>query len=174
MANWFAPEFDAKKAGWKSGQAPIGMQMDEAVPEEHAWISKYPLYPPKRPIAATICGNDVVLMRGTFELPLAKEGHRYRIRVNGSIHDNSGEGFAVYLNGKLLGKIDQGVTAWRRQALRGSHVWKEHLDALKGGKVTIAVANYPMNDWNPERFIPAIGPVSVWVEEQEIPSLSFK
>jgi hypothetical protein len=173
MANWFAQEFDAKKAGWKSGKAPIGMQMDETVPENIAWISKYALYPPKRPMAATISGNDVVLMRGTFDLPPAKEGHRYRIRVNGSIHDNSGEGFEVYINGKLLGKVDQGVTAWRKQGLRGSHIWKEHLDELKGGKVTIAVANYPMNNWSAERFIPAIGPVSVWVEQQKLPPLDI-
>ncbi len=171
MENWFAAEFDAKKAGWKSGKAPFGMKMEETVPESQAWISKYVLYPPKRTMPTTIVGNDVVLMRGTFELPSVKEGHRYRIRLDGSIHDNSGEGYAVYINGKLLTQIDNGVTGWRKQSLRGSHVWKEALDDLRGGKVTIAVANYPMNDWNPEHFIPAIGPLSVWVEEQKLPPL---
>jgi hypothetical protein len=29
-----------------------------------------------------------------------------------------------------------------------------------------------MNDWNPDYFIPAIGPLSMWVEEQKIPPLS--
>ena len=173
MANWFASGFDAKKAGWKRGQAPIGMNMDEDIPEEYAWISKYPLYSAKRPVAATVCGNDVVLMRGAFNLPPAKEGHRYRIRLDGSIHENSGEGYAIYLNGKLLNKDDQGVTAWRRQGLRGSHIWEEHLKALKGGDVTIVIANYPMNNWDNKRFIPAIGPLSVWVEEQKIPSLEI-
>ncbi|MBT8043346.1 MAG: hypothetical protein KJO79_00215, partial [Verrucomicrobiae bacterium] len=171
MENWFAAEFDAKGADWKTGKAPIGMKLAENVPEKIAWIAKYALYPLKPPMATTICVKDVVLMRGSFELPAAREGHRYRIRLEGSIHDNSGEGYAIYLNGKLLNKDDRGVTAWRRQGLRGSHVWAGHLDQLNGGKVTIAVANYPMTNWNPERFIPAIGPLSVWVEEQKIPDL---
>jgi hypothetical protein len=173
MENWFAPVFDAKKAGWKSGQAPFGMQMEETVPEEFAWISKYPLYPTKRTMPKTITSNDVMLMRGTFELPAAKEGHRYRIRVDGSIHDNSGEGFQIYVNGKQLAQIDKGVNGWRKQGLRGSHVWDEFLDEFKGGKVTIAVANYPMNDWDTEHFLPAIGPLSLWVEEQKIPLLNM-
>jgi hypothetical protein len=172
--NWFAPDFDAKKAGWKSGRAPFGMKLEEAVPEAQAWIAKYPLYPLKRPMPATVVENDVVLMRGTFDLPPAKPGHRYRIRVDGSIHDNSGEGYALYVNGKLLAEIKNGVTGWRKQGLRGSHVWQEFLPELNGGKVTIAVAHFPMSDWDPERFIPAIGPVSVWVEEQKLPELYAK
>lgn len=172
MDNWFAPAFDAKKAGWKSGQAPFGMKMDEMVPEAQTWISKYALYPPKRQMPSTVTSNDVVLMRGTFELPPLKEGHRYRIRLDGSIHENSGEGYALYLNGKLLTEVKNGVHAWRRQGLRGSHVWQEHLDDFKGGKVTIAVANFPMNNFDPEYFIPAIGPLSVWVEEQKLPPVA--
>ncbi len=169
MDNWFAPAFDAKKAGWKSGQAPFGMKLAETVPEADAWISKYPPYPPKRPMPATVIGNDVVLMRGAFELPPLKEGHRYRIRLDGSIHENSGEGYALYLNGKLLNEAKNGVYAWRKQGLRGSHVWQENLDDFKGGKVTIAVANFPMSNYDPEYYIPAIGPLSVWVEEQKLP-----
>jgi hypothetical protein len=172
IENWFAPSFDATKAGWKSGPAPFGMKMEETVPENIAWISKYPLYPPKRTMPATVIGNDVVLMRRTLDLPPLKEGHRYRVRLEGSIHDNSGEGYAIYLNGKLLTQVNAGVTAWRRQGLRGSHVWQENLDDLKAGKVTIAVANFPMNNWDPASFIPAIGPLSVFVEEQKLPAFT--
>ncbi len=172
MDNWFSPAFDTKKAGWKSGQAPFGMKLDEKIPDDVAWITKYPLYPPKRPMPTTVIGNDVLLMRGTFELPPVKEGHRYRIRLDGSIHDNSGEGYALYLNGKLLTEVKNGVYAWRKQGLRGSHVWQEYLDNFKGGKVTIAVANFPMNNFEPEYYIPAIGPLSVWVEEQKLPPVA--
>jgi len=172
MDNWFSPAFDAKKAGWKSGQAPFGMKLDEKVPDVVAWITKYPLYPLKRPMPTTVIGNDVLLMRGTFELPPIKDGHRYRIRLDGSIHDNSGEGYAIYVNGKLLTEVKNGVIGWRKQGLRGSHVWQEYLDEFKGGKVTIAVANFPMSIFDPEYFIPAIGPLSVWVEEQKIPSVA--
>lgn len=169
--NWFMPEFDHKKAGWKSGVAPFGVQMDEMLPTNIAWLAKYPIYPLKRPLPTTIVDNDVVLMRQTIELPPLKEGFRYRIRLDGSIHANSGEGYAIYVNGKLLVEQKNGVTAWRRQGIRGSHIWPDFRDEFKGGKVTIAVANYPMSNWMPGDFIPAIGPLSVWVEEMKIPQL---
>lgn len=169
--NWFATDYDAKKAGWKTGRAPFGVKMDENVPENIAWIAKYPIYPLKRTLAATVIDNDVVLMRGTFDLPAAKPGHRYRIRVHGSIHDNSGEGYALYLNGKPLYEIKEGVVGWRKQGLRGSPIWQDSLADLKGGKATIAIAHFPMSNWKADHFIPALGPVSVWVEEQKLPEL---
>jgi Carbohydrate esterase, sialic acid-specific acetylesterase len=170
--NWFAPEFDVKKAGWKNGQAPFGMKMAESVPEAEAWLSKYPLYPMKRNMPTTVIGDDVVLLRKTIELPPIKEGHRYRIRLDGSIHANSGEGYAIYVNGKQLTEMKRGVNGWRRQGLRGSHVWQENLEDFQGGKVTIAIANFPMSDFDPDYYLPAIGPLSVWVEEQKLPILA--
>ncbi|MCH7225702.1 sialate O-acetylesterase [Haloferula sp. A504] len=167
--NWFAPDFDPQKAGWRSAPAPFGMAMEEERPEGVQWLAKYALYPVKRPLPTTVVENDVLLMRGSFELPPVKDGHRYRIRVDGSINGNSGEGFAIYVDGRLLGEQKNGVTAWRRQGLRGSHVWQEFRDDFGGGKVTIAVANFPMSNWNPDSFIPAIGPLSVWIEEQKLP-----
>ncbi len=169
MENWFMPEFDTKKAGWWSGSAPFGVQMDEMVPTNLAWIAKYPPYPLKRTLPKTIVENDVLLMRKTFEFPPLKDGYRYRIRLEGSVHDNSGEGYAIYINGKLVAEQKNGVTAWRRQGVRGSHVWTDFRDEFKGGKVTIAVANFPMSNWKPDAFIPAVGPLSVWVEEMKLP-----
>jgi len=171
MENWFDPGFDTSKAGWKTAPAPFGVAMEENVPEAMAWIAKYPPYPLKRPMPKTVIDNDVFLMRGTFELPPAKEGHRYRIRLNGSIHDNSGEGYAIYVNGKLIGEQKNGVTSWRKQGPRGSYVWKEFGNDFKGGKVTIAVANFPMSNWKSDDRIPPIGPLSVWIEEQKLPKL---
>ena len=173
LAQWFSPEFDPKKAGWKSGAAPFGVKLEENVPEQLSWIAKYPLYPLKRTLPATVVENDVVLMRQTFELPPLQEGHRYRIRVDGSIHENSGEGFAIYINGKLLAEVKDGVAAWRKQGLRGSAVWQDFLDDFKGGKVTIAVASFPMANYDPLHFIPAIGPLSVWIESQKLPDLGM-
>jgi len=46
------------------------------------------------------------------------------------------------------------------------------LNNFKGGKVTIAVASFPMNNFEPEYYIPAIGPLSVWVEEQKLPPVA--
>ncbi|MEI6177487.1 MAG: hypothetical protein WCS43_11395 [Verrucomicrobiota bacterium] len=46
------------------------------------------------------------------------------------------------------------------------------MNNFKGGKVTIAVASFPMNNFEPEYYIPAIGPLSVWVEEQKLPPVA--
>lgn len=167
--NWFAPDFDAKKAGWKNAAAPFGMAMPAERPEAVHWLEKYALYPIENAQPTTVVDNDVLLIRGSFDLPPAKDDHRYRIRVHGSINGNSGEGFALYVNGKLMGEIKNGVTAWRRQGLRGCHVWEEFREDFAGGKVTVAVANFPMSNWNPGRFIPALAPLSVWIEEQKMP-----
>ena len=158
--------FDAKKAGWKSGSAPFGVEKDTNIYPDWYGPSKYTS--PK-----TVTGKDVLLLRQSFDLPPLNEGHRYRIRVGGSAHANSGEGYAVYVNGKLLAESKEGITAWRRQGgqPRGSHVWADFLNEFKGGKVTIAVANFPMNNRLDDGFLPAGPPLSVWLEEMKLPPL---
>ncbi|HUU30569.1 MAG TPA: sialate O-acetylesterase, partial [Phycisphaerae bacterium] len=106
MQNWFAPDFDAAKAGWKKGLPPFG-QLDGKLE---------PLGQCER---GSICGcgekpktlweKEVLLVRGTFEIPPLKEGHRYRFVLGGSDHVNAGEGFAIYVNGKLLAESSVGV-----------------------------------------------------------------
>jgi hypothetical protein len=70
--NWFAKEFDVNKAGWKKAPAPFGKTVEKQWPENVAWIVKYPLYPAKRPQPTTVINQDVLLMRGTFDLPPVK------------------------------------------------------------------------------------------------------
>lgn len=166
MENWFAVAFDAGKAGWKSGAAPFGVAKDPNVYPE--WYG-----PSRRGPAKTIIENDVVMLRQTFDLPPLKSGHRYRIRVNGSVHANSGEGYALYLNGKLLAESKAGVTAWRKEGWkpRGGHVWADVREEFGGGKVTLAVCTFPMNNRAPDSFIPAGPPLSVWLEEMKLPPL---
>ena len=165
MENWSAPDFDAKKAGWQSGSAPFGVAKDPVTYPE--WYG-----PSRRTPPQTVCEKDVLLMRQTFDLPPAKEGHRYRIRINGSVHANYGEGYAIYVNGKLLAESKAGITAWRKQGWkpRGSHVWADVRGEFKGGKVTIAVSNFPMNNKTAEGFLPASrDPLGVWLEEMKLP-----
>ena len=168
LTNWFMTTYDAKAAGWQSAPAPFGVRLEEMTPSNIAWLAKYPEYPLKRPMAKTICEKDVLLLRGCFEFPPVKAGYRYRIRVDGSIHENPGEGYAIYINGKLLAEQKEGVLNFRAQGLRGSPVWDDFRDEFKGGKVTIAVANFPMNNWNAS-FMPFRAPLRVWVEEMKIP-----
>jgi len=89
------------------------------------------------------------------------------------VHSNSGEGYAIYVNGKLLAESKAGVTAWRREGAkpRGGHVSPDFLSEFKGGKVTIGVANFPMNNAREDGFIPARAPLSVWMEEMKLPPL---
>jgi len=166
MESWFAPDFDAKKAGWKSGAAPFGVQGDEPPVPTPAWYQGG-----KRSKPETAFKGDVLLLRRSFDLPALKDGHRYRVRVGGSIHANSGEGYAIYVNGKLLSESKAGVVAWRREGgkPRGGHVWADFRDEFKTGRVTIAVSSFPMNNRSGDGFIPARAPLSVWLEEMKLP-----
>jgi hypothetical protein len=166
MENWFSPDFDVKKAGWKSGVGPFGVEKDPI--EYPEWYGPSKRFPPK-----TVCEKDVLLLRRSCDLPPLKDSYRYRVRVGGSAHANSGEGYAIYVNGKLLAESKGGVVAWRREGVkpRGGHVWADLRDLFQGGKATIAVANFPMNDRPADRFIPAGAPLSVWLEESKVPPL---
>jgi len=165
MENWFARDFDAKKAGWKSGAAPFGERSDNLkLPD---WLKDRV----GKRAPATLCEDDVLLLRQSFDLPPLKEGHRYRIRVGGSAHNNMGEGYAIYVNGKLLAESKSGIVAWRREGHRprGGHVYPEFRDEFKSGKVTIAVSNFPMDNRPPEALIPPGDTLSVWMEEMRLP-----
>lgn len=174
--NWFAVDFDAKKAGWKTAPAPFGKTVPKEWPENMEWMAtRYGhMYPAERPQPTTVIENDVLLMRKTVDLPAAKPGHRYRVLVTGSINANSGEGFAIYANGKLMGERKSGVTSWRRQGLSGSLVWSEFMDDFKGGPLTLAIANFPMNNYKAGDPPPAIGPLSVTIQQQMIPDVQAK
>ena len=169
MENWFAPDFDPKKSGWKSGPAPFGgNRKNEGAPDRPDWYRA-----PPRPVAATDFDSDGVLLRQTFGLPAFKDGHRYRIRVAGSARANSGDGYAIFINGENLIDVKTGIAAWRREGgrPRGSHIWNDFRGEFNGGKVTIAVTGFPMTNWPETRFVPDREPLSIWIEEMKIPTL---
>jgi len=164
--NWFAPDFDARKAGWKSGLPPFG-QLDGK------------LAPLGKCGAEGICGcgvtpktlwaKEVILMRGTFQIPALKEGCRYRIVVGGSAHVNAGEGFALYVNGKLLAESKSGVGKRQGGQPRGGHIYADFRDEFKGSKVTIAVMSFLRYNHPRHKPYPPRGHITVWMEEQKIP-----
>ena len=167
MENWFAVDFDVKKAGWKSGAAPFGERSDNLnLPD---WLKDRV----GKRAPATPCENDVLLLRQSFDLPPFKEGHRYRIRIGGSAHNNMGEGYAIYVNGGLLAESRSGIVAWRREGgrPRGGHMYPEFRHEFKGGKVTLAVSNFPMDNRPIEALIPPGDTLSVWMEEMNLPPL---
>ena len=169
MANWVASEFDAGKAGWKKGLQPFG-QLDGKL----AALSEKCTGPfcqcgvkPK-----TLWEKEVLLVRGTIDLPRLKEGHRYRIVVGGAAHVNSGEGYALYANGKLLAQSSAGVAVRQGGQPRGAHIYNDVRDEFKDGKVTISATSFLRYN-HPRRGIqPPRGHFWLRIEEQKLPPVA--
>jgi hypothetical protein len=170
MENWAAPDFDAKKAGWKTGAAPFGQKGGELVPLGGCKGNFCDCgVPPK-----TLWDKEVLLMRQSFEIPPLKEGHRYRIVVGGSAHVNAGEGFALYADGKLLAESAHGVYKRQGGQPRGAHVYADALPDFRDGKVTIALKSFLRYNHPRIKNYPPSGHISVWLEEQKIPPIATR
>jgi hypothetical protein len=170
MTNWFAVDFDAVKAGWKTGAAPFGQRNGQLValrancanPQCGCGI-----------VPKTLWEKEVLLMRQTFEIPKLNPGNRYRLVVGGSGHDYSGEGFALYVNGKLLSEAKGGYYK-RGGNPRGGHVWADFMPEFQGGKVTIAVKSFLRHTYWANQNVPPHGHISVWMEEANVPDVALK
>jgi len=182
MANWFAPEFDPVKAGWKLGKAPFGRMGDKL--DRRRPRCNGPLCGCSE-IPATLWEKEVLLMRQTFDIPPVKEGHAYRFILGGAGCDRSGEGFAIYVNGKLLTRAAGGF--FRYSGIRGGYLFDDILPEFKGGKVTIADINFlrythfrnkttyfgPYRDYY-AKPVPPNGHVSLWMEEAKLSPATLK
>lgn len=166
--DWFGNNYKATGAEWKKGLQPFG-QLDGV------------LAPLVESCTASFCGcsikpkslweKEVLLMRSEVELPPFKEGHRYRIIVGGASHVNSGEGYAIYLNGKLLAESTRGVAVRQGGQPRGAHIFTDVKDGITDGKVTIAAKSFLRYN-HPRRGIqPPRGHFWLRIEEQKIPSV---
>jgi len=165
MENWFATGFDAAKAGWKKGLPPFGQLGGKLEP-----LSKTCTNPICGCATAprTLWEKEVLMVRGTFDVPPLRDGHRYRIVVGGSAHVNAGEGYAIYVNGKLLNESSAGVGKRQGGQPRGGHIYADFRDEFKDGKVTIAVDSFLRYN-SPQGPIPPRGHLTVWLEEQKLP-----
>ena len=182
MENWFALEFDPVEAGWKSGRAPFGQmggKLDRRRPRCNGPLCGCCEIP------ATLWAQEVLLMRQTFEIPPLKAGHVYRLILGGAGCDRSGEGFAIYVNGKLLTEIEGGF--FRYSGVRGAYLFDDILPEFKTGKVTISVINFlrythfrnkttyfgPHPDYY-AKPVPPNGHVSLWMEEARLSPATLK
>jgi len=171
MEDWYSPEFDPQKAGWKRGQSAFG-NWDGKIPEYNGPCSNPNCY--GKTEVKTLWDKEVLLLHGTFTVPPMKEGYRYRLRVNDGDHVGSGGGYAIYINGKLL--IEQHHCAGRGQGAKpkGAFVTKEFLEDFQGGKVTIAVKTFlrfnSKYKVKPTTRIPQ-GRISLHFEEQRLPPM---
>jgi len=57
----------------------------------------------------TFWEKEVLIMRTKLKLPPFKEDHRYRLLVGGMSHVQGGDGFEIYVNGKLMHQRKNGV-----------------------------------------------------------------
>jgi hypothetical protein len=176
MENWYANAFVPAKAGWKKGKSPFANYM-----------GKLPL----RPItkcsanctgpgcfgatpANTLWEKEVLLMRGAFQIPPLKAGHRYRIRVNDGEHVGAGGGYIIYINGTPLMEMKQGNGRGAGGKPKGAYLTREFLEDFQGGEVTIAVKTFiRFNDKykvTPKDRIPQ-GKISLHLDEQKLPPM---
>ena len=160
-----ASGFDAAEAGWKKGLAPFGQLGGELEPLSESCAAPFCGCGEK---PKTLWENEVLMMRGTFEFPPLQEDRRYRIVVGGSAHVNAGEGFALYVNGKLLTESNVGVGKRQGGQPRGATIYADLRDEFQGGEVTISVHSFLRYN-NPRGPIPPRGHLTVWMEEARIP-----
>jgi len=105
------------------------------------------------------------MVRGTFDIPPLKKGYRYRIVLGGSNHVNTGEGYAIYVNGKLLAESKSGVPNRQGGQPRGGYIYADFRDDFKGPKVTIAATSFLRYDKTPTPQ----GHLTLWLEEAKTP-----
>jgi len=166
MENWFAPDFDAAKAGWKKGLPPFGNK--EGKLEPLGACTNNPCL--CGVIPRTLWEKEVMLIRGTFDIPAFKDGHRYRFVVGGSNHVMAGEGYAIYVNGKLAAESKTGVPNRAGGQPRGGHVYADLRGEFKGGKVTVAATSFLQFNRRGSEGRP-MGHLTLWLEEQKLPPL---
>jgi len=165
MENWFATDFDAAKAGWKTAAAPFGQKngkleaLNSGCKVPHCGCGIVP---------KTMWDKEVLLMRQTFDVPPLDKDHRYRIVVGGAGHPWSGEGYALYVNGKLVSESKGGYYKSGGDA-RGAFVFNELLPDFTSGKVTIAVKSFLRQNGFRDKQAPPSGHLSVWLESAKLP-----
>jgi hypothetical protein len=115
MDAWYTPAFDAKAAGWKKGFAPFGQWDGKLITEtngrsymDRMGVCKNDFCRCDEPMN-TLWDKEVLLMRTKIKFPPFEEGHRYRLLLGGMTHVPSGEGFRIYVNGKLMKQRERGI-----------------------------------------------------------------
>ena len=176
METWFAPAFDPASAGWKTGKSPFAHYKGQ--------LPQHPIHKCSGNCtgpgcyggtkANTLWEKEVLLIRGTFNIPTLKTGHRYRIRVHDGNHVGSGGGHIVYINGRPLAETTTCTGRGGGGQPKGAFITRDFLEDFQGGEVTIAVKTFlRFNDKykvKPTERIPQ-GKISLHVEEMKLPPM---
>lgn len=168
MEDWYKPEFDPIKNGWKQGMAPFGSSDGEK-----AYFTG----------STKVCGmsfcecggepktlweKDVIMLHGQFELPPFEEGYCYRLLHGGISHVGSGGGYRVYINGKLFHENKSGTDRRGGGVPKGKVITKDWWPHLSKGKVTLAAVSFMKNHPRTKKFG---GNFSIFLERMKVPPL---
>jgi hypothetical protein len=165
MENWFAPDFDPAKSGWKKGLPPFGQFQGKltANGDRNPWNE----------LPRTLWENEVLLVRGTFEFPPLKPGHLYRLRVQTGQGVGAGDGFKVFINGQPLVENKLGLGRREGDTIRGGWITPGFAGQLGKGPVTIAATSFLRYGDRAIVQMPPVpqGIISLWLEERKLPPL---
>jgi hypothetical protein len=141
MEQWFDPGFDAARAGWKKGQAPFGQYAGKLVTDAeacgHAFKGATGLTGMR-----TFWDKEVLLVRGRFGFPSPEPGYIYRIRILTGDQVGVGDGYRLYVNGRLLTEIQQGVGRREGGKPRGGFIAEDFVSEFGKGPVTLAATTF--------------------------------
>lgn len=180
---WKEADFDPSKAtGWQVGLAPFGSMDGQLKPLRPRCNGRFCgcSEEPK-----TLWDKEVLLMQQTFEIPDLKPGHVYRLILGGAGCDRTGEGFAIYVNGKLLKQSNGGF--FRYTGIRGAYLFDDAFPDFQGGEVTIAIMSFlrythfrngttyfgPNSDYY-AKPVPPNGHVNLWMQEAKLSKETLK
>ncbi len=155
MKFWPTRDFDPEKAGWKKGLAPFANVLKGTG-------CTYP-YCGCGDKPNTLWDKEVLAIRRTFDLPPMKPGHRYRLLVGGRSHVYTGDGWAVYVNGRMFAETKSMGGMGSGALPKGAFITTEWFNDLKGGKVVVAAIAFhgPRKD-KANHF-------NIWFEEMKLP-----
>jgi hypothetical protein len=170
MENWFAPDFDPVKAGWKKGQPPFGQLEGKLVTDTVE--RRNPDCRATGPMR-TLWDKEILLVRGTFQFPSLKPGHLYRVRVEMGQHVGSGDGYKLYLNGKVIQEVKDGIGRRGGGVPRGVVINGEFAAEFAKGPVTIAATSCLRYGDKAIVSMPPVprGLLSIWIEEMKVPAI---
>jgi len=160
------PSFDPVKAGWKTGLAPFGAINGKL--ETKAGNCPLDFCRHGLPMK-TLWENEVLLLKGKFKFPALKEGHRYRFVIGGMSHVSAGEGYRIYVNGKLFQERKRNID--RREGAKhiGGHIHNEWWSDFNGGETEISFVSFMggKQGWQNRHLM-------IWVQEMKLPPLGEK
>lgn len=171
MENWFMPEFDPGKAGWKKGRSPFGQYQGKLVTDAPRCSNLDCAHTdPMR----TLWDKEALLVRGTLQFPPLRPGHIYRIRVGMGQHVGSGDGYRIYINGRQLIETKYGVGRRQGAKPRGGFITKQFVEEFNKGPVTIAATSFLRYGSRAIVTMPPVpqGIFSLWLEEMKLPPIS--